>query len=104
VLAVSGAAYGFLTLQKQYPFDVAQVCVTHARLGLHIHPHLSVGINGVTQTIPANIGISGHDCMRPVHTLDDSGTLHVEWTSPRDFTLGDFFRIWGAAVFARTYF
>ena len=33
--------------------------------------------------------------MRPIHTHDATGTLHVEWSAPRDFILGDFFKVWG---------
>lgn len=75
-------------------FDVTRECVTHGQLGMHIHPQLSILVNGGHIAIPANIGISA-DCMRPVHTHDASSQLHVEWTSRRDFTLGDFFRVWG---------
>ncbi len=61
---------------------------------MHIHPQLSILINGGHLGIPANIGITA-DCMRPIHTHDASSQLHVEWTAARDFTLGEFFRIWG---------
>jgi hypothetical protein len=74
-------------------FDVTRECVTHGQLGMHIHPQLSILVNGGHIAIPANIGITA-DCMRPVHTHDASSQLHVEWTSKRDFTLGDFFRVW----------
>ncbi|MBI3485457.1 hypothetical protein HY025_00770 [Candidatus Daviesbacteria bacterium] len=33
----------------------------------------------------------------PIHTHDDSGIIHVESPVKRDFTLGDFFAIWGKA-------
>lgn len=94
-LAIASTVYGVVFLGNQFPFDVAQECITHTRLGLHIHPHLTIRINGIRRTIPTDIGIPSANCMRPVHTHDDTGKLHIEWTSPRDFTLGDFFRIWG---------
>ncbi len=33
--------------------------------------------------------------MHPIHTHDASGKIHIESPEPRDFTLGDFFAVWG---------
>jgi hypothetical protein len=66
----------------------------HTNLNLHIHPQLSIIIDGKNEIIPANIGVTG-DFMRPVHTHDETGELHVEGPCMRDFTLGDFFTVWG---------
>ena len=75
-------------------FNVIRECINHINLGLHIHPHLEIVISGERQIIPANIGIESANCMRPVHTHDISGTLHIEWKRPRDFVLADFFKVW----------
>ena len=66
----------------------------HSNLALHIHPQLTITINGVQQTIPANLGVE-QGIMRPMHTHDGSGGLHVEGPCKRDFTLGEFFQVWG---------
>ena len=66
----------------------------HTNLALHIHSELEIYINGVKQIIPANIGVSNL-YMRPVHTHDISGEIHIEGPCKRDFVLGDFFKIWG---------
>lgn len=66
----------------------------HSNIALHIHPMLEIYIDGEKQLIPSNVGISP-GVMRPVHTHDASGELHVEGPCVRDFTLGDFFDIWG---------
>lgn len=66
-------------------------------LGMHIHPHLTIVINGQEQVIPANIGIGpegGHP-LDTVHTHDTSGILHVESPKVRDFRLQEFFKVWG---------
>lgn len=55
---------------------------------------MEIIVNGEKQTIPANVSIDS-GCMRPVHTHDQTGTAHIEWKKPRDFALGDFFRVWG---------
>ncbi len=46
------------------------------------------------QYIPANIGLLPN-CNRPVHTHDDTGTIHVETDQDINYTIGDFFLIWG---------
>ena len=85
------------------------------RMALHWHPRLSMTINGQGVMIPANIGIDpslwqdhsldaygmqampsmGMGAMAPLHTHDASGKIHLESLEVRDYTLGDFFRIWG---------
>ena len=66
----------------------------HTNLKLHIHADLRILIDGEEQFIPANIGVSP-GVMRPIHTHDSSGELHIEGPCARDFTLGDFFSIFG---------
>ena len=68
-------------------------------MATHWHPQLTITI--------ANIGIDsslwqdhtldqyGMEGMAPLHTHDALGTIHVESRVLRDYTLGDFFRIWG---------
>ncbi len=63
---------------------------------LHIHQHLDLSINGVPVTVPADIGdAQAYGFIAPVHTHDTSGIIHVESNTVRDFTLGQFFEIWG---------
>lgn len=78
-------------------------------LVLHIHPHLKIVVHGESIPIPANIGLDPalwkdhslaiySDYPRgesPLHTHDTSGTIHVESTVKRDYTLGEFFNVWG---------
>ncbi|HJZ19115.1 MAG TPA: hypothetical protein VJ208_03350 [Candidatus Nanoarchaeia archaeon] len=66
---------------------------SHQNIALHIHSDLSIFINGEEFFIPANIGI-GSDYMRPLHTHDSSGEIHIEGPYARDFTLGEFFGVW----------
>lgn len=88
---------------------------------MHWHPQLTIMIDGQLVTIPANIGIDpalwqdhsldpygmqampqmGMGAMAPLHTHDTSGTIHEESRELRDYTLGDFFRIWGQSVDAQ---
>jgi len=70
-------------------------CVQHGGyLSMHIHPHLQIEKDGGPLEIPANVGIT-KECMRPVHTHDTSGTIHLEYPDQHDFQLKDFFTVWG---------
>jgi len=66
---------------------------SHSNIALHMHSDLEIRINGQDTLIPANIGVST-GIMRPVHTHDSTGEIHIEGPFARDFTLGDFFKIW----------
>lgn len=74
--------------------DITKACVQHGRLGMHIHPVLRIVINGKDEIIPANIGIPSPSCMRPTHTHDTTGTIHIESKEVRDFQLKEFFAVW----------
>lgn len=73
--------------------DVTKICVNHVGSGMHIHTDLRIGINESRQEIPANIGVSAN-CMRPLHTHDNTGKIHVEFPRQHNFTLGEFFKVW----------
>jgi hypothetical protein len=66
----------------------------HQQIAQHIHPMLSISVDGESEEIPANIGIEG-SCMREIHTHDTSGAIHVE-TAKIDtvYMLEDFFTVW----------
>jgi len=72
---------------------LALSCTLDSLTKFHIHPHLQIVVNGKNEIIPANVGITV-DCMRPIHTHDTSGEIHVESPEEIDFTLGDFFAVW----------
>lgn len=68
-----------------------------SRNGIHWHPTLTILIKGQKQEITPNIGIGGN-IHQPIHTHDNSGTLHLEVSGlvTKDETkLGRFFQIWG---------
>jgi hypothetical protein len=67
-----------------------------APLALHIHPHLTILVNGSPVRVPAGIGIQTAGDL-PLHTHDASGTIHVESPAARTFILADFFAVWGRA-------
>jgi hypothetical protein len=69
---------------------------------LHIHQHLDVFVKGDAVVVPASIGIdpAGH-FISPLHTHDPSGVVHVESPTVQDFTLGQFFDVWGVRFNSR---
>jgi len=101
IFVVLGALI-YLNVQTGAPptlTPVTEMCVTHSGVGSHIHAQLRIALPSGDYPIPANIatGIAPDTtpCMRPVHTHDTTGTIHIEGPTGRTFTLGDFFTVWG---------
>ncbi len=71
--------------------DYLSHCVTGAQV-YHSHPSVTITINGQGSLLPTTFN-SG--CGQPIHTHDSTGVLHVETDQSRDYTLGDWFLLWG---------
>ncbi|MGH9992597.1 MAG: hypothetical protein ACREAZ_08145 [Nitrososphaera sp.] len=98
---------GFLGENDQR-FELEEI---HAspKLVMHIHAHLAVVQDGEQLEVPKEIGISSDlwkdrsldrfgpssGLLSPMHTHDTSGTIHIESTVERGYTLGEFLSIWG---------
>jgi hypothetical protein len=65
---------------------------------VHIHQHLDVFVDGKHITVPQSIGIFDGQYLTDLHTHDTSGVMHVESPTKREFTLGDFFGVWGVRL------
>lgn len=74
--------------------EIALRTTTDMATEYHIHPELSIVINGEEVVIPTNLGV-GRTGMTAIHTHDEKGVIHVEAPIKKDFTLGDFFAVWG---------
>lgn len=74
-------------------------CQTGEQLQYHVHAALEILIDGQPVTVPANTGIRSN-CIFWLHTHDNTGTLHIEAPEKRDFTLGQFFAVWGQPLSA----
>ena len=66
-------------------------CVTGTMV-YHSHPNLVVTINGQGAVIPVTFDQS---CPQPIHTHDSSGVLHIETDQNQNYTVGDWFLLWG---------
>jgi hypothetical protein len=88
-------AYMYLAPKEYGPHGkVTEECVAgHDAASYHIHVSLRIFVDGSAVGIPAGIGTS--PCMRPLHTHDASGKVHVEYRHPSHFVLGEFFLVWG---------
>ncbi|MFY9869263.1 MAG: hypothetical protein WAK17_06060 [Candidatus Nitrosopolaris sp.] len=69
-------------------------CNSMEQSAFHVHSHLDIIINAVYFLVPSQIGIPSN-CFYWLHTHDESGKIHIEASMLRDFTLGQFFDIWG---------
>jgi hypothetical protein len=66
---------------------------------LHNHDLLQIFVHGKPVTVPASIGINQTaGFLTSLHTHDDSGIIHVESPTVEDFTLGQFFDVWGVRL------
>jgi hypothetical protein len=78
-----------------------------AAMVLHIHPNLTLIVDGSPSSVPENIGIDaplwkdhsldkfGMTGMAPIHTHDSSGVIHVESNTNRSYTFDEFLDMWG---------
>jgi hypothetical protein len=79
---------------KTYATVAGVDCQSGERLEYHSHAHLSILIQGEVLKVPKDIGVR-EECLFWLHTHNDSGLIHLEAPEPRDYTLGQFFEIWG---------
>jgi hypothetical protein len=72
----------------------------------YTYSHLSIYQNGKQLALPANIGAVGSSlalqrgCVYPVHTDDASGKIRIDATTNTQYTLGQFFAVWGETLSA----
>ena len=65
----------------------------------HIHALLHIYINGLLAPLPANIGLDpAKGVESSMHTHDSTGIIHMEAPHPFNYTLGDFFAVWGVKL------
>lgn len=105
---VAAIAFGlFVTIQAQEQGIGADIIY-------HIHPNLTLILDGNPIPVPKNIGIDSpiykdHSLdrysmagMAPIHTHDSSGIIHVESTVNRNYTFSEFLNIWGMDLSDKT--
>ena len=62
---------------------------------VHVHPYLRIIVSGHEVYVPGGIGqCNGGSGVRPLHTEDSSGIIHLTSSTDGNFSLGQFFAIW----------
>ena len=69
-------------------------CDSEEHFNFHIHTKLIIMMDNQIYPIPTNIGIIPEKCIYWLHTHDNSGIIHIESPTKRNFTLGQFLQIW----------
>lgn len=65
----------------------------------HIHAMLHIYVNGLLVPLPADIGLDqAAGIESSMHTHDSTGIIHMEAPHPDNYTLGDFFAVWGVKL------
>jgi hypothetical protein len=65
----------------------------------HIHAMLHIYVNGLLTPLPKNIGLDpALKIESSMHTHDSTGIIHMEAPHPFNYTLGDFFAVWGVKL------
>lgn len=64
----------------------------------HIHAMLHIYLNGLLVPLPAEIGLPAKGIESSMHTHDSTGIIHMEAPHPFNYTLGDFFAVWGVKL------
>lgn len=96
-LAVIAVAAGIMTniiTQQARAQDPLYQCIESDNLAYQAYVTISVTVNGLPVEIPSGVGIQ-ENCMRPIHTHDTSGLVHIVFSKPYDFRLGHFLWYWG---------
>ena len=101
----TGPLPGQLTTEAPWDANAAKSAARATALGLpaegttmHEHANVKIFVHGKQEPVPTDIGIDASATpatIQSVHTHDDSGTVHLESSKARTFTLGEFFGVWG---------
>jgi hypothetical protein len=99
----TAALPGELTTKAPWDANAAESAARATALGLpaegttmHEHANVQIFVHGTNERIPADIGIdTAAGTIQSIHTHDDTGLVHLESSQSREFTLGEFFGVWG---------
>lgn len=104
-LVISGP--GVRTSRPPWSPEYGHLAERLSKLGLppggdekfHIHAMLHIYVEGLLVPLPANIGLDpARHTESSLHTHDRTGIIHMEAAHAYNFTLGDFFAVWGVRL------
>ena len=99
----AGPLPGELTTEAPWDSNGAESGARADALGLppegttmHEHANMQIFVHGKRVRIPTDIGIDPtKGTIQSIHTHDTTGTVHLESSQSRTFTLDEFFGVWG---------
>lgn len=77
-----------------FPTIDGLACDPSEQVTYHVHAHLNIRVAGQLETIPGDVG-RRTTCLYWLHTHQPLGVIHIEAPRRTDFTLGQFFDVWG---------
>jgi len=94
---------GELTTEAPWDANAAKSAARGTALGLpaegttmHEHADVEIFVHASKEPVPTDIGIdASKGTIQSIHTHDDTGLVHLESSQSREFTLGEFFGVWG---------
>ena len=85
-----------LTYLRERLNQIGLPALSQEGTALHIHQHLDIFVNGKPVAVPVGVGVNeSSGFISDIHIHDNTGIIHVEAPVIQDFTLGQFFDIWG---------
>lgn len=96
VLIVAVIGFGLVLLVLSSPSVPESEIIS--KQGIHRHVNLNIKILGEYQSIPDNIGRAPGGGHRSIHTHQEDGVLHLEFSGfvkKDNIRLSEFFRTWG---------
>ncbi len=96
VLAAIAVGAGLVTnviAQQARLQDPLYQCLPSDERPYQAYVTISVTVNNQQVEVPKGIGVSP-DCLRPIHTHENDGVIHVAYEKPYDFSLGHFLWYW----------
>jgi len=94
---------GELTTEAPWDTNAAKSAARATALSLpaegmtmHEHADVEIFVHASKEPVPTDIGIdASKGTIQSIHTHDDTGLVHLESSQSREFTLGEFFGVWG---------
>ena len=93
VFAVSAGIVTNLVTQYTRAQDPIYQCIDSDNLPYQAYVNVFVNVDRQPMEVPVDIGITD-DCLRPIHTHDNSGLVHIVFDSSYEFRLGHFLWYW----------
>jgi len=97
VMAVGGGIITNIIMQQARAQDPLYQCIASEDQPYQAYLTIFVTVNNQEITVPKNIGILP-ECVRPMHTHDSNGVIHIAYERSYDFKLGHFLWYWNLDI------